>query len=205
MPAWAWHKKQFEVQQYLGGRVDGIDRFIWPLLRDNLEVCHCLFSRSEVSITPILPPVDLLPTFESCPRRIYMSATIADDSEIIRTFEASQEAIANPITSESLAGTGERMILVPELMNLSGTPVLSMIKNIAAAIAKQNRGVATLSPSRSAAKEWVDIAEHPETTDDVLQKVAAMQAGHTFGPLVLANRYDGIDLASRRLPLPRDG
>jgi len=195
VPSWAWHRKLDEVQQYLSGEVDKIDPFIWPFLRDNLGVCHCLFSRSAVSITPIFPPVDLVPTFEECARRIYMSATIADDSEIVRTFGVSQEAVAKPLTSASLAGVGERMILVPELMKLGGAATVPMVKKIATKLASKKRGVTILSPSGTAAKAWADIAEYPETTKAVSEKVAAMQAGETYGPLVLANRYDGIDLA----------
>eukprot|EP01012_Entosiphon_sulcatum_P040798 TRINITY_DN54523_c0_g1_i1.p1 TRINITY_DN54523_c0_g1~~TRINITY_DN54523_c0_g1_i1.p1 ORF type:complete len:353 (+),score=59.16 TRINITY_DN54523_c0_g1_i1:186-1244(+) len=130
VPSWAWHRKLDEVQQYLSGEVDGIDPFVWPFLRDNLGVCHCLFSKTSVSVTPLFPLVDMLPTFDDAKRRIYMSATIADDSEIVRTFGASQEAISKPITSTSLAGVGERMILVPGLMNL-GTPIVPMVKDIA--------------------------------------------------------------------------
>ena len=55
--------------------------------------------------------------------------------------------------------------------------------------------MAILTPSGSAAKEWTDVAEYPEKTAAVSEKVAAMQAGDSHGPLVLANRYDGIDLA----------
>lgn len=194
VPSWAWNRKLDEVQQYLAGGVDEIDPFVWPFLRDNLGVCHCLFSKSGISITPIFPPVDLLPTFEECGRRIYMSATIADDSEIVRTFGAAQDAIAKPITSMSLAGVGERMILVPGLMKL-GTPILPMVKDIATKLAESKRGVAILTPSGPAAKEWTDIAEYPEKTKAVSEKVAAMQAGEAYGPLVLANRYDGVDLA----------
>jgi replicative superfamily II helicase len=194
VPSWAWHRKLDEVQQYLSVKVDEINAFVWPFLRDNLGVCHCLFSKSRVSITPLFPPVDMLPTFADAKRRIYMSATIADDSEIVRTFGASQEAICKPITSTSLAGVGERMILVPGLMKLS-TPILPLVKDIAAKIAGSKRGVAILTPSSRAAKEWTDIAAYPETTAAVAQNVGAMQAGTTYGPLVLANRYDGIDLA----------
>lgn len=195
VPSWAWHRKLDEVQQYLAGEVDDINALVWPFLRDNLAVCHCLFSKSGVSITPIFPPVDMLPTFEEAGRRIYMSATIADDSEIVRTFGASQEATAKPIASASLAGVGERMILVPGLMKLGGTAIQPMVKKIATKLAEGGRGVAILSPSGAAAKEWTDIAEYPETTKAVSEKIAAMQAGNTYGPLVLANRYDGIDLA----------
>jgi replicative superfamily II helicase len=194
VPSWAWHRKLDEVQQYLSGEVNDINPYVWPFLRDNLGVCHCLFSKSVLSITPLFPPVDLLPTFDDAKRRIYMSATIADDSEIVRTFGASQEAIAKPVTSTSLAGVGERMILVPGLMNIGSAAVLVTVKKIATKLADR-RGVAILSPSSAAAREWTDIAEYPETTKAVSEKVAAMQAGDSYGPLVLANRYDGIDLA----------
>ncbi len=195
VPSWAWHRKLAEVQEYLSEQVERIDPFVWPFLRDNLAVCHCLFSRRAVTITPIFPPVDLLPTFEDCPRRIYMSATIADDSEIVRTFGASSEAVGNPITSTSLAGVGERMILVPGLMDLGGVAVTPLVKNIAVKLAERNRGVAILVPSGPVAKTWTDVAEYAETTKSVSERISAMQAGEFFGPIVLANRYDGIDLA----------
>ena len=195
VPSWAWQQKLAEVQDYLSTVVSDIDDFVWPFLRDNLAVCHCLFSRKSVTITPVFPTVDLLPTFADCPRRIYMSATIADDSEIVRTFDASVEAVGNPISSSSLAGVGERMILVPGLMKLSGVPTTNLVKHIAKDIANQKAGVTVLVPSGTAAKTWEDVAEYPKTAAAVLECVNRMQKGASFGPVVLANRYDGIDLA----------
>jgi len=195
VPSWAWQRKLPEIEQYLAGVVDEIDPFVWPFLRDNLAVCHCLFSRRSVTITPIFPAVDLLPTFEDCSRRIYMSATIADDSEIVRTFGASADAVGKPITSASLAGVGERMILIPELMKLADTPITPMVKNIAVKLAENKRGAAILTPSGAAAEQWKDVAEYPSTAKVVAEQIAAMQAGASYGPVVLANRYDGIDLA----------
>lgn len=195
VPSWAWQKKLAEVTTYLAGEVDEIDKFVWPLLRDNLAFCHCLFSRRSVTITPVFPPVDLLPTFEDCARRIYMSATIADDSEIVRAFGAAADAVGKPITSTSLAGVGERMILIPELMKLGGVAITPMVKQIATHLAGQKQGAAILSPSGPAADKWTDIASYPNTTKDVAAQIGQMQAGASFGPIVLANRYDGIDLA----------
>lgn len=194
VPSWAWHRKVGEMQEYLAGVIDEIDPYVWPFLRDTLPVCHCLFSRSEISITPLFPPVDLVPTFEECPQRIYMSATIADDSEIVRTFDADAEAVAKPITSPSLAGVGERMLLVPGLMKLGGAPVQPMVKRFASKIAEK-RGVAILAPSKKGAEAWTDVAAYPDSSKAVADKISAMQAGTDFGPVVLANRYDGIDLA----------
>lgn len=195
VPSWAWHRKLAEIQEYLSEQVDSIDPFVWPFLRDNLAVCHCLFSRNSVTITPIFPPVDLLPTFEGCARRIYMSATIADDSEIVRTFGASPDAVGEPITSPSLAGVGERMILVPELMKLGSTAITPMVKEIATYLADRKAGAVILAPSGAVAETWTDAAEYAETTNAVSERVSAMQSGTFHGPLVLANRYDGIDLA----------
>ncbi len=45
-----------------------------------------------------------------------MSATIADDSEIVHTFDAQEASVRKPLTSRSLAGISERMILIPDLM-----------------------------------------------------------------------------------------
>jgi replicative superfamily II helicase len=147
VPSWAWQRKLPEIQSYLAEHVGKINPYVWPFLRDNLAFCHCLFSRTSVSITPLFPPVDLLPTFEDCGRRIYMSATIADDSEIVRTFGASPEAVGKPITSASLAGVGERMILVPELMKLGGAAITPIVKGIATDLAQKKSGVVVLTPS----------------------------------------------------------
>ena len=194
VPSWSWHRKHLEIQGYLAAKVEEVDQFIWPLLRDNLECCHCIFSRAAVTITPIFPTVDLLPTFDDCRRRIYMSATIADDSEIVRTFGASKESVSLPITSRSLAGVGERMILVPGLMDLGGVEILAMIKRIATKLSEKALGSLILSPSGTTASHWTDIADYPDTTGEVSKRVSEMQTGEVEGPVVLANRYDGIDL-----------
>ena len=195
VPSWAWQRKIIEIQDYISKYVKEIDPYVWPLLRDNLAVCHCLFSSKAVTITPVFPLVDLIPTFADCRRRIYMSATIADDSEIVRTFCASPKAVQNPITSTSLAGVGERMILVPDLMKLGDVHIKQMVKNIAIKLAERKAGSVILTPSRHAAQEWIDVADFPSDTDTVLERVTDMQTGTFYGPLVLANRYDGIDLA----------
>jgi replicative superfamily II helicase len=194
VPSWRWLSKISETQEYLRQKAGQVNQYVWPLVRDLLPHCHCFISRNSVSITPILPPVDLLPSFVDCPRRVYMSATIADDSEIIRTFDATLEGVSKPITSVSLAGVGERMILVPELMELGDTAIGPLIKDYSQRIAKSKRGVTILTPSRPTAEKWNDIAVYPSTTEEVLAEVKRMQAGKSFGPLVLANRYDGIDL-----------
>lgn len=194
VPVGAWLDQLDSVQSYLSDVVEEIDPFVWPLLRDTLPFCHCLFSNRSVTITPYFPPVDLLPSFKNCPHRIYMSATIADDSEIVRTFDADRMAIAKPLTSSSLAGVGERMILVPELMRIGAEPIRPLMKRVATKVSDAKKGVLILCPSDTTAKAWEDVASRPDKSTAVEEAVQELQDADTFGPLVLSNRYDGIDL-----------
>jgi hypothetical protein len=83
----------------------------------------------------------------------------------------------------------------PQLMKLGGAAITPMVKGISTWLAQHKKGVAILAPSGPVAKTWTDIATYPETTKAVTERVAERQSGSSFGPIVLANRYDGIDLA----------
>jgi hypothetical protein len=192
VPYWAWADKRDAVREMLKNRAEAY-RYVWPLLRDRLGLCHAFVSRSGFTITPIVPSVDAIPTFTQAPRRIYMSATIADDSSIVRTFDAAAQAVEQPLMSKSLAGVSERMILVPELMPFT-FDVVAFIKRVGTWVAQRKKGVVILVPSGPAAQAWQDCAALPASTQDVDTAVAELQAGVSHGPIILANRYDGIDL-----------
>jgi hypothetical protein len=101
VPGWAWQRKLPEIESYLASQVDAIYSYVSPVLRDNLAVCHYMFSRQQVTITPIFPPSTCFRRSETA-RDGSKSATIADDSEIVRAFDASPAAIGKPITSTRL-------------------------------------------------------------------------------------------------------
>ncbi len=123
-----------------------------------------------------------------------MSATIADDSEIIRTFDAEEDSVRKPLTSRSLAGISERMILIPDLMPFDYQRKEDS-KKLAGWVSQQEKlGSVVLVPSGEAANQWSDIAAVPSSSKDVSSLIEALQSGQTTGPVVFANRYDGIDL-----------
>lgn len=144
-------------------------------------------------MTSVLPLVNSFPTFADAPRRIYMSATIADDSEIVRTFDANPQYVNNALTSRSLAGVSERMILIPGLMEFEFNAT-EVTKKLLQQVVSQNLGAVVLVPSNFAAKSWEDVAEFAEGSDKVQMKIEALQGRTTSGPVVFSNRYDGIDL-----------
>lgn len=191
VPYWSWKEKSGQVRDILRALQDS--PLPWYFLRDAFDHCHALISSSSFLITPILPPVDLVPSFIQCPHRVFMSATIRDDSAIIRAFGADPDAVMKPIVSRSLAGVSERMILAPHLMGISD------VQKLVAAIAKkivatQKAGTVILVPSEYAAEQWKQVAEYAETPERVNEIVNTLVNGDSFGPYVFANRYDGIDL-----------
>ena len=68
------------------------------------------------------------------------------------------------------------------------------MKTLLTQVAQRNLGAIVLVPSNFAAKAWEDIAEFADGSAQVEAKVEALQARTTSGPIVFANRYDGIDL-----------
>lgn len=192
VPYWAWHEQLDAVREQL--RSDAEDYgLVWPLLRDQLHLCHALVSRDAFTVTPIVPLVNAFPTFFEAPRRIYMSATIADNSELVRTFDADPQSVEKALTSRSLAGISERMILIPDLMPFK-FDAQGAIKTLAAWTAKQNLGAAILVPSDKAAAQWSEVGRVAKGSQEVEKLVEELQARKTSGPAVFANRYDGIDL-----------
>jgi replicative superfamily II helicase len=192
VPYWAWHEQLDAVREQLKSDADKYP-FEWPLLRNELRLCHALISRGAFTVTPILPLVNALPTFFDAPRRIYMSATIADDSEIARTFDASPKSVQSPLTSRSLAGVSERMVLIPDAMPFSFN-IKEAIEKLVEWTSKQNLGAVILVPSDNAAAKWSAVATVAVGSADVENLVAQLQERKTSGPVVFANRYDGIDL-----------
>jgi len=194
VPYWAWQEKIEAVRELLRLNADEIGPFVWPLLRDNLHLCHALISRNGITITPVLPMVSAFPSFVESSRRIYMSATIADDSEIVRTFDADPQMVINALTSRSLAGISERMILIPELMPFD-FDVRKASESLLSWTSEQNNlGSIVLVPSDKSASRWEDIATIAEGSEEVQKLVDELQNRERNGPIVFANRYDGIDL-----------
>lgn len=190
VPYWSWVDKIDAVSEIIR-RSSGFD-LVWPLLRDKLKYCHVLISKKSFTITPIHPFVNVFPTFFDSPRRIYMSATIADDSEIINTFNANLNSVLDPLQSKSLAGISERMILIPELMKMKISN--QDIKRLIDKTVSEKKGVIALAPSDDKAENLSQLAVVVKGSEDVESSIRELQSGLKYGPYVYSNRYDGIDL-----------
>ncbi|MBS1815416.1 MAG: DEAD/DEAH box helicase family protein [Acidobacteria bacterium] len=193
VPYWSWFTKLEEVRNILGTTGDISESLEWQFLRDNLQYCHALFSGNAISITSVLPFVDLIPSFDKCRNRVFMSATFPDDGSSILAFDIDRTAAETAITSSSLAGISERMILIPAVTGAgekSHTWVRSALKAIAGKVA-----TCILTPSGTQADSWCPPASHPVSAEGVQDAVKFLTDGSDKGPYAFAQRYEGIDLS----------
>lgn len=191
VPFWAWqeHTKQVFETLFEHKEDPGL-LFTWPLIAANLQLCRCVFGDQKVEIAPPCLPVAVIPSFVQARRRLFMSATFADDSILISHFDANPEAITEAIAPKTGSDLGERMILVPQAMDPSIAD--EQIRDYAAEQA-QHRNVVVIVPSKYRSQFWRDVAAKVVPPDDLLTTVQQLVGGHV-GLVVFVNRYDGIDL-----------
>lgn len=68
----------------------------WPLLKNVIPLCTCVFGANKPQIKPRCLPIAQIPAFDRAKRRIYMTATLAYDGILITHLDADPAAIADP-------------------------------------------------------------------------------------------------------------
>ncbi len=191
VPYWAWQKQQDNVLALLHRNRNESDlKWSWPLLRDCISQCTCIFGGGYLEIAPSFLPIDVFPAFASASRRIYMTATLSDDTILVSHFKASASDVKRPIRPKGGGDIGDRMILVPQEINPDYT--MEQIKTLISDIATEVN-VVVIVPSRHQAGFWDDIAVQILDKDTITDGVNNLKKRHV-GLTVLINKYDGIDL-----------
>jgi hypothetical protein len=191
VPYWAWASNQPEVASLLHAERDSDElMFSWPLIRDTLQYCQCTVGGGRVEITTRCLPIDNIPSFAEAQRRVFMSATLADDSVLVTHFDVAPHAASTPIVPTSSADVGDRLILVPQELDtsISDDDLKAFAGRMSASV-----NVVVLVPSGTRAQYWEDVADATLTADSIAEGVARLKAGHV-GLVVLVNKYDGVDL-----------
>ncbi len=165
-------------------------KFTFPFIADVLPLSRIVISGKEAEITPMCPPTDLVNSFRNAKRRIYMTATLSDDSILVTHFGAQADKLTAAITAATLQAMGERMIIMPQEINPDIT--LPTVKGMLSKVA-QEHNVVVIVPSKRVADDWADVANQTLMGEAVSQGVAKLKEKHV-GLTVLVNRYDGIDL-----------
>ncbi len=192
IPFWAW---QSRAQGVLGvlhpHRATPELEWTWRLVGDHLDVCEATVTAEGIEIAPPLPPVQKFPSFVDARRRVYLTATLANDSVLVTHFDANEASVATPVVPDSAADLGDRLILVPQELLPGLTD--DQIREAVAALAVTDN-VVVLVPSWARAEQWREVANEIASTADQITAVVERLKAAPVGLVVIINRYDGIDL-----------
>ena len=198
VPYWAWKDQHNAVMQLIHShRTDEEIEWNWPLVADVLKFCDCVFGPHQVEIAPRCLPINSIPAFTQAKRRVYMTATLADDGILVTHFQADPKSIEVPIKPKGAGDIGDRMILAPQEINPGVTA--EEVRSLAADVAKA-RNVVVIVPSKKQATFWKDVADQildKDTIEDGVEKLKK----HHVGLTVLVNKYDGVDLPKKACEL----
>jgi replicative superfamily II helicase len=194
VPYWAWYDKVGDVASILVRHRDAKEiKFAWPLIKDMLQECSCVFSGTGLEITPNLAPIHQFGSFARASHRVYMSATVADDSFLIKGLRLPPSVIERPLIYDKERWSGEKMILIPSLIDQSLTRE-RVVELFAQPVSSRRFGVVALCPSFRVTRDWETYGSEVAKTASIEEKVAALKGGDFSKTLVIVNRYDGIDL-----------
>jgi hypothetical protein len=167
--------------------------FPWTVIRNNLKACLFFVSVREIVIRPIAPPTHTHAPFSETKQRIYMSATLGGEGDLLRGYGVTGiETIR-----VKHAQWGRRYIFMPShYFEEDECPqVVSTIWN-----GMSTHRALILAPSFQIANRTFDSLSAGMNPSPV--KLGAWDIENSLGPfttsesavLCLAGRYDGVDL-----------
>ncbi|NER04830.1 MAG: DEAD/DEAH box helicase, partial [Okeania sp. SIO3C4] len=169
-------------------------KYPWSVLRDHLFACHIYLSFNAILIRPVIPPTKTHKPFSQAKQRLYMSATLGEGGEIERLFGI-ENIYRLPVPEGwDKQGIGRRLFFFPgssldkeSSLNL----VMKMIKST-----PRSLFLVPDNPHADAIKE--EIKKQTEYQIFQSQEIETSKqdfTSHNKAVAVVANRYDGIDLA----------
>lgn len=198
LPYWNWMDNIDKITEILSQyATEDFLTFQWPLLKDNLNNCICIFSNDYIEISPYLLPIEKFGSFYNAKNRIYMSATVNNDSFFIKHLNIKEDAINNPIALDDETWSGEKMILIPSLVDsaLDADTIMEFFtKKPDSTNKKRTFGTCILTPSFKTAYIWEKNGAIVSRGNDIDKLIKRLKDENFEAPIVFANRYDGIDL-----------
>lgn len=195
VPFWIWQAYSQSVKRLLAsGRnkeIDFID-FNFPLLEDMFDICNCSISYEKIEISSKCVPFHKIKSFDEAKRRIFLSATLSDDSVFPLILGLKQEEMTSVITPENANDIGDRLMLFPEYLNpkLTTNDIKLKIAELS-----QTLNVVIIVPSFERAKYWENISDQILSSREKNIETGIMNLKNNhIGVTIIINKYDGIDL-----------
>jgi hypothetical protein len=169
-------------------------KYPWSVLRDHLLACHIYISSNCILIRPVIPPTRTHKPFSQAKQRLYMSATLGEGGELERLSGVDKIVRLAVPEGWDKQGIGRRLFFFPEraldeesALNLT----IEMIKTTGRSLVlvPDNTTENDLSKEISERTDYqiFNAAQIEESKKTFISKEKAVA--------IVANRYDGIDLA----------
>ena len=198
VPYWAWIDKSAEVAGILSRHKEKTAiKFAWPLLKDMLQDCQCVISGTALEISPHLPPLYQFESFSKAQHRVFMSATVTDDSFLVRGLRLPQAVITSPLVYAKEKWSGEKMILIPSLIDASLDRSTIVERLTKGANKPRNIGMVALCPSVKSTSDWKAYGADIADRESIETSITDLKNSNFSKMLVIVNRYDGIDLPDK--------
>lgn len=194
VPYWDWQDKHKDVAKILARYTQLNEvKFAWQILKNIIRDCDCYITGNKLEIVPYSTPLSMFSSYMNAEQRIFMSATVSDDSFLIKGLGLSSNTIQNPLCIDDEKWSGEKMILIPSLIDPSldrGEVVNLMAKPLK----EKKYGVVALTPSFKGTLDWKKYNANIAEKSTIFQEVEKLKNKEFEKTLVIANRYDGVDL-----------
>ena len=122
-----------------------------------------------------------------------MSATVTDDAFLVKGLRLSPDTITTPLTYDRETWSGEKMVVIPSLIS-EDLDRDWIVNGYAKPKPGQPFGIVALTPSFARSKDWGDKGSLVADSETIEDAVSGLNRGEFEKTVVLANRYDGIDL-----------
>ncbi len=192
VPYWSLLEKRDLILQEISKYREEII-FNWPFIKNNMNNFQIFISGNKIELSPYSIPIHHFGTFDKASHRILMSATTQNDSFFIKGLSFSKNSVKTPLTNPSQKWSGEKMILIPSLIDdsLNRNDIVNIF-------AKENDklrfGIVFLVNSFKKAQLHKAIGSIVADSSSIYHLVTQLKKGYYKNPVVFVNRYDGIDL-----------
>ncbi len=182
-----------DVLAVLDEHLDGNESAAFALseIRGHLPGCLMFAGWQSLLIRPFVPPTRFHGAFEEAEQRVYLSATLGQAGELERSFGRVKIPRVETPADWERRGSGRRLALLPRA-GMQAADASAFIKET---IARFTRALVLVPSNWEAEEVTVLLPEGWDVLriDDVDERLHPFQES-TYRCLVLANRYDGIDL-----------
>lgn len=193
VPYWSWYDKKSEMLKILSeaSNVTSV-QFVWPIMRDRIKDYSCYISGSEIEIVPYNSSVDIFGSFSKANNRILMSATTQDDAFFVKGLSFSTNAVKNPLMFKKQKWSGEKMVIIPSLINESCDRDLVVTQF--SKMVNKKFGMVSLVPNTRKANQYGKIGAICADRSNIFSVIDQLKKKEFDKIVVINNRYDGIDL-----------